>query len=100
MSRKSNLRKTTALAASLALAGGTIFGTAASAQHNPYLASPCWEQVMSQCEVRWQEWGLTTSSDCAPLEACQVCPGTDGNNCPTINWIDNNDVSRHDSHGH
>ncbi|HEY0131510.1 MAG TPA: hypothetical protein VGB57_08895 [Allosphingosinicella sp.] len=95
--------KTAALAASLTLAGGAIFGTAASAQYTypyPYLSSPCWDQVMSDCEVKWQAWGLTSYSDCGPMEACQVCPGTDGNNCPTINWVDNNEVSRHDSHGH
>ena len=94
MFRKLNIRKAMVLAASLALAGGTMAGTPASAQ------SGCWEQVMSQCEVSWQAWGLASYSDCAPLEACQVCPNTDGNNCPTVNWVDNSELARHDSHGH
>ena len=88
------LKKMMALAASLALAGGTMAGTPASAQ------SGCWEQVMNQCEVSWPAWGLTGYSDCAPLEACQVCPETGGANCPAISWLDPSELARHDSHGH
>ena len=92
-------RKTFGRAASLVLAGGAISGTAASAQYS-YQSSGCWDQVMSACEVQWQAWGLTSYSDCGPMEACQVCPDTNGNNCPAINWLDPVEVSRHDSHGH
>jgi hypothetical protein len=91
--------KTTALAASLALAGGAVFATAASAQY-AQMNSGCWDQVMNQCGWQWQAWGLTSYSDCQPLEACQVCQDSNGNNCPTIGWLDPVEASRHDSHGH
>jgi hypothetical protein len=99
MFRKLN-RKTFGLAASLVLAGGAIVGTAASAQYASPPPAGCSDLFFSECNSHWENWGYTSHWDCTVTETCQLCPDTDNINCPAINWIDNNEVSRHDSHGH
>lgn len=97
MFRKLDMR-TLGLAASLVIIGGAISSTPVSAQ--AALGAACWDQVMSDCGLQWSNWGLSSYSDCGPMEACQICPDTDGHECPTISWLDPVEGSRHDSHGH
>lgn len=72
MSRKSMVGKTRALAASLALVGAAIFGTAASAQWND--PPPC-DQLESECAAKYQTWGYRTYEDCVQHEWCYACAG-------------------------
>jgi len=98
MFRKLN-RKTFGLAASLVLAGGAISGTAASAQYYDGPLGGCWDQISSMCNLHWQAWSYMSYAECETAESCYACPDSTSN-CPAINWLDNNEVSRHDSHGH
>ena len=71
MSRK--LRKTTALAASLAFAGAGIFGTAASAGRYP--GDPaCEQQVIDMCSDNWLYMGYASYSHCVTHQICLQCP--------------------------
>lgn len=97
MFRKLN-RKTLGVAASLALAGGAICGTAASAQYNEPLGG-CWDEISGMCNANWQNWGYMSFSECQTAESCYACPDA-ASNCQAIGWLDNGDVSRHDGHGH
>lgn len=92
-------KKTFGLVASLVLAGGAIVGTAASAQYASPGPAGCSDGFFSECNSHWQNWGYTTFGDCSETETCELCPDPH-RDCPTIDWLNNNEVSRHDSHGH
>ncbi len=98
MFRKLN-RKTFGLAASLVLAGGAISGTAASAQNYSGPLGGCWDRTATLCGLNWQAWSYMSYSDCEVAEACYACPDAPIN-CPAISWVDPNEVSWHDGHGH
>jgi len=67
------LRKTSALAASLALAGATISGSA-SAQHPEWQsAEECYQYVQNGCSANWQRWGYAQESDCVMGQWCLLC---------------------------
>ena len=69
MARK--LGKMRSLATSLVLAGGAIFGTAASAD---YQGTPsCFQQVEDECATEWQAWGYRNYEDCYQHEPCYYC---------------------------
>lgn len=65
--------KTRALAAALVLAGGAIFGTAASAQYNWDPTPECYNGVIAQCATQYQTWGYATYEDCVRVEPCYYC---------------------------
>jgi hypothetical protein len=74
MIRKLNISRTTALAASLALAGASIFGSAASAQHPDFTSSEeCYQYVAAGCAANWQRWGYAQYSDCEWGQYCLIC---------------------------
>lgn len=72
MSRK--LSKASALAASLALAAASIFGSAASAQHPDWQSrEECYQYVQNGCASNWQRWGYAQESDCVWGQWCLLC---------------------------
>lgn len=97
MFRKLN-RKTFGLAGSLVLAGGAISGTAASAQYTGPMGG-CSIEMSSQCDSHWQNWGYTSHSECYHAESCYACPDSNSQ-CPSIDYLDDNVVTRHSTHGH
>jgi hypothetical protein len=80
MSRKLNIRKITALAASLALAGAATFSTAASAQK--WQRDPvCDQRVTDECATEWQELGYAEYQHCVWGQPCLECPPNYGYMC-------------------
>lgn len=79
MSRKRNISRITGLAASLALAGAGIFGTAASAQ---WSRDPvCDQQMADECTTTWQAMGYWSYDHCVGHRQCQDCPPMWGYMC-------------------
>ncbi|MEA3010474.1 MAG: hypothetical protein QOJ91_2166 [Sphingomonadales bacterium] len=74
------LGKKTILAASLALAGGAIFGTAASARIPP--RDPvCDQRVANECVTTWQSLGFWDYDNCVGYQQCMQCPPIPGYMC-------------------
>lgn len=73
------LRKMKAVAASLALAGAGIFGTAASAQ---WSRDPvCDQQMADECVTTWESMGYGNYDHCVAHRQCQDCPPLWGYMC-------------------
>ena len=80
MFRKLEMTKTRALAASLALAGGAIFATAASARIPPRDPA-CDQRVAQECVTTWQSGGYWSYEHCVGYQQCMQCPPIPGYLC-------------------
>lgn len=79
MARKLKTSRITALAASLALAGAGIFGTAASAQNG---RDPvCDQQKADGCVTTWESMGYWSYEHCVMHQQCWDCPPLWGYMC-------------------
>ena len=81
MSRKLNIRKPTALAASLVLAGAAILGSAASAGIGPPRDPACDARVANECVGTWQTKGWASYQECVSGQQCLECPPNYGYLC-------------------
>jgi len=74
------LRKITALAGSLALAGAAAFATAASARIPPRDPA-CDQRVANECVSTWQALGYWNYDHCVGHQQCMQCPPIPGYLC-------------------
>ena len=83
MSRKFNIRKRTALAASTLFAGAMIFGSSASAIGTlPFPRDPvCDQQKVTECVSTWQAQGYWSYDHCVSHRQCAECPPWNGYMC-------------------
>lgn len=80
MSWKFNIRKTTALTASLALAGAATVGSTASAGNLP-VNPVCEQRAANTCTGNWQYMGYASYTDCLTHQKCVECPHIYGLPC-------------------
>ncbi len=76
-----NMRKQTALWASLAIAGAAILSSAASAIPPRPRDPVCEQNVTNACAVFWQQLGYGSAQQCATVEICMQCPPNYGYLC-------------------
>lgn len=81
MFKKPDIMRTTALAASLVLAGAAIFGSAASAGIGPPRDPACDQRVANECVSTWQTKGWSSYQDCVGGQQCLECPPNYGYMC-------------------
>lgn len=76
----SRISRKTALAAALALAGASMFGSAASAQK--WQRDPvCDARVANECVSTWQSLGYWDYNHCVAHQQCMQCPPFPGYLC-------------------
>ncbi|MET1111502.1 MAG: hypothetical protein ABWX67_08270 [Allosphingosinicella sp.] len=83
MSRNLKARKRLALATSLALAGATIFSSAASAIGVPPIPRDpaCDQRMVNECVGTWQSLGYWSYDHCVGHRQCSECPPWFGYMC-------------------
>jgi hypothetical protein len=81
MFRNLDIRKKTALAASLVLAGAAIFSSAASAIPPPVRNPVCDQYMANACITTWQVLGYGNYAHCVAHRQCAECPPWYGYMC-------------------